>query len=200
MVYCQLVLQCLFEIYERRQQYGALQYKRYVTSVSQVHFSAYIKGCRLVHPFGGEGIGHRGTQYAKDCRGHCQVNAIKVPLVIIADTMRSFAGVVLVSLADSSYPRTDKPADLRPLSPNPLLGDSFALASALFYALYVSLLKVRMREESRVNMQLFFGFVGLFNVITLWPLGLVVHFLGVEPFELPQNWKEWSGIGINVSL
>jgi solute carrier family 35, member F5 len=49
-------------------------------------------------------------------------------------------------------------------------------------------------------MQLFFGFVGLVNVATLWPLGLVVHFLGVEPFELPQNWKEWLGIGINVSL
>src|SRR5258706_941477 len=114
--------------------------------------------------------------------------------------MCSFAGVLLVSLADSSNPFTNKPADLRPLPPNPLLGDFLALVSALFYALYVSLLKVRIRDEHRINMQLFFGFVGLFNVITLWPLGFVVHFLGVEPFELPQNWKEWSGIGINVSL
>jgi solute carrier family 35 protein F5 len=121
----------------------------------------------------------------------------------MTDSICSFVGVVLVSLADSSYPRTgtgDKPADLLPPLPNPPLGDSLALISALFYALYVSLLKVRIRDESRVNMQLFFGFVGLFNVVTLWPLGLVVHFLGVEPFELPQNWKEWLGIGINVSL
>ena len=114
--------------------------------------------------------------------------------------MCSFAGVVLVSLADSSNPLTGKPANLRPLPPNPLLGDFLALISALFYALYVALLKVRIREENRINMQLFFGFVGLFNVVTLWPLGFVVHFLRVEPFEFPQNWKEWSGIGINVSL
>jgi len=121
----------------------------------------------------------------------------------MTDPMRSFAGVVLVSLADSSYPGTGagkKPVDLRPLPLNPLLGDSLALVSAIFYALYVSLLKVRIREESRVDMQLFFGFVGLFNVITLWPLGVVVHFLDIEPFKLPQNLAEWLGIGINVSL
>jgi len=116
----------------------------------------------------------------------------------IAAVITSFAGVLLVSLADSSNPLSNKPADLRPLPPNPLLGDFLALVSALFYALYVSLLKVRIRDEHRINMQLFFGFVGLFNVITLWPLGFVVHFLGVEPFELPQNWREWSGIAINM--
>ena len=125
---------------------------------------------------------------------------MKSPLAIIANPMCSFAGVVLVSLADSSNLLTGKPADLRPLPPNPLLGDILALISALFYALYVSLLKVRIREENRINMQLFFGFVGLFNVVTLWPLGFMVHFLRIEPFEFPQNWKEWSGIGINVSL
>jgi len=115
--------------------------------------------------------------------------------------MRSFAGVFLVSLADSSYSGTGgKPADLRPPPLNPLLGDILALLSSLFYALYVSLLKVRIRDESRVDMQLFFGFVGLFNVVTLWPLGLVVHYLDVEPFELPRNWQEWFNIGINVSV
>lgn len=70
----------------------------------------------------------------------------------------------------------------------------------MVYALYVLLLKVWMRDESRVNMQLFFGFVGFFSAITLWPLGFLLHFLGVEPFELPQNWRTWVGIGINVSL
>lgn len=123
--------------------------------------------------------------------------------VVITNSMCSIAGVVLVSLADSSYPRPGtgtKPADLQLPPPNPLLGDSLALISAMFYALYVSLLKVWIRNESRVDMQLFFGFVGLFNTIALWPLGFVVHFLGVEPFELPWNWKECVGIGINVSL
>ncbi|KDQ30683.1 hypothetical protein PLEOSDRAFT_1074969 [Pleurotus ostreatus PC15] len=37
--------------------------------------------------------------------------------------------------------------------------DSLALLSAVFYALYVILLKVRIKSESRIDMQLFFGFM-----------------------------------------
>lgn len=137
---------------------------------------------------------------AENCCSDYQVNAIKSLFVIITNSLRSFAGVALVSLADSSPGTGTKPGDLQLPPPSPLLGDSLALISAMFYALYVLLLKVRMHDESRVNMQLFFGFVGLFNAVTLWPLGLVVHYLGVEPFELPQNSRQWVGIGVNVSV
>jgi solute carrier family 35 protein F5 len=78
------------------------------------------------------------------------------------------------------------------------LGDALALISALFYALYVILLKVRIGSESRINMQLFFGFVGLFNVLTCWPLGLLLHFTGIEPFGLPSNRNEIGAILLNV--
>ena len=60
-----------------------------------------------------------------------------------------------------------------------------ALLSALFYALYVTLLKVRIRSESRIDMQLFFGFVGLFNILMTWPIGVILHLTGIETFELP---------------
>lgn len=82
----------------------------------------------------------------------------------------------------------------------PLLGDSLALLSAVFYALYVILLKVKIREESRVNMQLFFGFVGLFNILCCWPIGVILHLVGLETFELPSTQKAVAGILVNVSL
>lgn len=82
---------------------------------------------------------------------------------------------------------------------HPLLGDTMALLSAIFYALYVILLKVRIRTESRVDMQLFFGFVGLFNIVMCWPIGVVLHFTGVETFEPPTTTKVVAAILVNVS-
>ena len=73
-----------------------------------------------------------------------------------------------------------------------------ALTSALFYALYVILLKVRIKSESRVDMQLFFGFVGLFNVLTCWPIAIVLHFVGAEVFEPPSSKSVWTAVLINV--
>lgn len=92
-----------------------------------------------------------------------------------------------------------KPAT-HPSTANPPLGDALALLSALFYALYVTLLKVRIKDESRIDMQLFFGFVGIFNVLGLWPIGVILHLTGVETFELPKSSEVWTVIAINVSL
>ena len=33
----------------------------------------------------------------------------------------------------------------------------------------------------------FFGFVGLFNMLLLWPGIIILHFTGVEPFQLPPT-------------
>lgn len=80
-----------------------------------------------------------------------------------------------------------------------MLGDALALLSALFYAIYVILLKVRIGDESRIDMQLFFGFVGLFNIVVCWPVGLVLHLTGGEVFEWPAGGRMWGAILINVS-
>lgn len=68
----------------------------------------------------------------------------------------------------------------------------------MFYALYVILLKVRIKDESRINMQLFFGFVGLFNIIGCWPIGVILHFTGGEVFQMPASQKQWFAVIVNV--
>lgn len=115
-----------------------------------------------------------------------------------------------MSLSDSSQVEQELPASLvmraqiiSPLtikgySVKHIIGDSLSLLSALFYALYVTLLKVRIRNESRIDMQLFFGFVGLFNILVTWPIGVVLHLTGVEPFELPS--KTSSIIAVLISV
>lgn len=70
----------------------------------------------------------------------------------------------------------------------------------MFYALYLSLLKVRIKVESRVDMQLLFGFVGLFSILACWPMGLVLHLTNVEKFGWPDTRQEWAGVIVNVSL
>ena len=68
-----------------------------------------------------------------------------------------------------------------------LLGDFIALLGAGFYGCYTTLLKLRIHHESRVDMTLFFGYVGLYCLIFLWPLMIFLSVLGIEPFELPPS-------------
>jgi solute carrier family 35, member F5 len=103
----------------------------------------------------------------------------------------------LVSLSDSSKGQ-ENPNDSSS-HPNALLGDLLALVSAVFYALYVTLLKARIREESRIDMKLFFGFVGLYNILLSWILGLMLHVLGIEKFQIPSGRNILLGIAVNVS-
>ncbi|KAL6310061.1 hypothetical protein BKA93DRAFT_757375 [Sparassis latifolia] len=129
-------------------------------------------------------------------------------IVKIVAVITSFSGVVLVSLSDSSQPQPSGPLpsivsrrdSSSTFASAPMLGDSLALLSALFYALYVILLKVRIRSESRIDMQLFFGFVGLFNILSCWPIGLVLHFTGIERFELPHSTRAIVALLINMGI
>ena len=124
----------------------------------------------------------------------------RVSLAKLVAVAMSFSGIVLVSLSDSSTPATStvQDGDGQPTR-RYILGDALALLSSLLYALYVILLKVRIRSESRVDMQLFFGFVGVFNVVLLWPLALVLHFAGLETLAVPGSAREWGGVFANVS-
>ncbi|KDQ19586.1 hypothetical protein BOTBODRAFT_170660 [Botryobasidium botryosum FD-172 SS1] len=117
----------------------------------------------------------------------------------------SFAGVVLVSLSDTApvqpaHSPHPNQFSITEIGSNPLLGDALALLSAVGYALYVILLKYRIRSESRIDMQLFFGFVGVFNIIGSWPIGVILHLTGVEPFSLPVGAKTWLGLLLNMTI
>ena len=60
------------------------------------------------------------------------------------------------------------------------------LLSAVFYGLYVTLLKVKIKDDNRCNSAMFFGFVGVFNVLTMWPIGLILNYTGYEIFRMPD--------------
>lgn len=90
--------------------------------------------------------------------------------------------MTIVSLQDSET--TSAPSAKSNLL---LLGDFIALLGAGFYGCYTTLLKLRIQHESRVDMTLFFGFVGLYCLIFLWPFNIVLAILKIEPLELPPS-------------
>ncbi|KAL9012993.1 MAG: hypothetical protein Q9173_002280 [Seirophora scorigena] len=99
-----------------------------------------------------------------------------------------FAGVVLTSGADISGDNDKNRGSFPHKSHQQIsIGDALALLSAVLYGIYTTLMKKRIGDEARVNMALFFGIVGLFNIITLLPGFVVFHYTGVEPFKLPPT-------------
>jgi hypothetical protein len=115
-------------------------------------------------------------------------------LAKVGAVLTSFLGVILVSLSDSSPDALSADAPARRY----VLGDVLALLSAALYALYAVTLKVRVRSEARVDMQLFFGFVGAFNVLAAWPMGVLLHITRVEVFALPTTRRAVAGLLLNV--
>lgn len=101
----------------------------------------------------------------------------------------SFGGVLIVTRVDSSDSNTT------PVGSTPLLilwGNLLALAGALIYGIYTILLKHKIlsedsQKERTLNTHLFFGFVGLFCFVFLWPIIVILHFTGFETFEIPSS-------------
>ncbi|WFD06577.1 hypothetical protein MVES1_001929 [Malassezia vespertilionis] len=105
----------------------------------------------------------------------------------------SFVGVMLVTWSDGGRLHAV-------VAHHAVLGDFLAIFSALCYAIYVTLLKVRIGSEDRISMPLFLGLVGAFNLVAFWPLGLLLHATGIEPFALPQGEFVWAGIFLNMAV
>jgi len=111
----------------------------------------------------------------------------------------SLAGVVLISSIDlSGKDNDDGRGDFPHKSQREIaIGDAMAFISALVYGVYVVVMKIRIGNESRVNMPVFFGLVGVFNVFLLWPVFFILHITGIEPFELPPAAHIWGIIIFN---
>jgi solute carrier family 35 protein F5 len=80
----------------------------------------------------------------------------------------------------------------------PLVGDLLAMLGALFYGCYTTFLKLKIGNEDRIDMPLFFGFVGVFNVLLLWPMIPILNYTGLETFEIPMNATLWIVIILNA--
>ncbi|OZJ05272.1 hypothetical protein BZG36_01960 [Bifiguratus adelaidae] len=121
-------------------------------------------------------------------------NMVKLAAVLI-----TLLGVILVSHDGPAIPSDPIPSIPTPAS-STLLGDMLALIGAFFYGCYTVLLKLRIKDESRVDMPLFFGFVGAFNVVLLWPVFGLLHVLGIEQFALPSTGTIWGMVIINALI
>ena len=71
-----------------------------------------------------------------------------------------------------------------------------ALVSAFFYAVYIVFLRKIVDHEDKMDIPMFFGFVGLFNLILLWPLFFILHYGQWEEFEWPSP-HQWIFLIIN---
>ncbi|XP_030064656.1 solute carrier family 35 member F5 isoform X1 [Microcaecilia unicolor] len=88
----------------------------------------------------------------------------------------SIGGVVLVSLSGSDKSgRKDT------------LGSIWSLVGAVLYAVYIVMIKRKVDREDKLDIPMFFGFVGLFNLLMLWPGFLLLDYTGFEDFEFPSK-------------
>ncbi len=102
--------------------------------------------------------------------------------------LASLAGIILISSIDVSGDQDKNRGSFPHKSHKQIaIGDILALASAVMYGIYTTVMKKKIGDESRVDMFMFFGFVGMINIIALLPGFLVVHFTGIERFELPPT-------------
>jgi len=126
-----------------------------------------------------------------------EIFTVKKMLGVLA----SLAGVVIISVIDVSGTNDENRGNFPQKSgAEVFIGDAMALFSAVLYSVYaVGLTKV-VEVESRINMPLFFGVVGLMNVILLWPGFVILHFTGIESFQLPPTGHIWSIVLINASF
>ena len=114
----------------------------------------------------------------------------KFTLRKLLGVLASLTGIILISSIDLTGNNTDD--EHRGDFPEKTLkeiavGDALAFISAIMYGLYAVFMKKRIDDESRVNMPVFFGFVGLVNVLMMWPGFIILHFTGIERFELPPS-------------
>ncbi|XP_075704732.1 solute carrier family 35 member F5 isoform X3 [Rhinoderma darwinii] len=97
----------------------------------------------------------------------------------------SIGGVVLVSLSGSENSR-DKDT----------IGSLWSLLGAVLYAVYIVMIKRKVDREEKLDIPMFFGFVGLFNLLLLWPGFFLLHYTEFEAFEFP-NKLVWIYLVIN---
>jgi len=112
----------------------------------------------------------------------------------LTGVLASLTGIILISSVDLSGKDNDESRGNFPHKTQAQIavGDAMAFGSAIMYGIYTVVMKKRIGNEDRVNMPLFFGLVGLFNVVFLWPGFLILHFTDVEEFGLPPTRKIWT--------
>jgi solute carrier family 35 protein F5 len=119
-------------------------------------------------------------------------------LLKLFGVLASLGGVALISMVDVSGSSDENRGSFPHKSPRELaVGDVMAFVSAVLYGFYTVFMKSRIGDESRVNMPLFFGLVGVANVLLLWPGFVVLHYTGIEEFALPPTGRILNIVLVN---
>ena len=119
----------------------------------------------------------------------------------LCGVLASLAGIIMISMSDLSGQNDETRGSFPHKSRQQIaIGDALAFLSAVLYGLYSTFLKKRVGDETRIDMPLFFGFVGLFNVVLLWPGLVILHFTGVERFELPPDHRILAIVLVSVDI
>ncbi|KAG0670279.1 hypothetical protein C6P45_002589 [Maudiozyma exigua] len=127
----------------------------------------------------------------------------------VIGSILSFLGIALVTQSDSlqrhlpikpssHMPPTEPSTDLT--SWQTMIGNLLAVAGAMFYGIYSTLLKIKVQDESMINMKIFFGFVGLFTLFFMWPSLIFLHYMGYEEFVIPTQPKVIVIILVNMMI
>eukprot|EP00102_Acyrthosiphon_pisum_P024467 XP_016661677.1 PREDICTED: solute carrier family 35 member F5 isoform X2 [Acyrthosiphon pisum] len=88
----------------------------------------------------------------------------------------SITGNVIITLPDSHFSFSEIN-----------VGFALSLCSAIFYALNIVTLRSWVDHEDKLDIILYFGLVGLFNVLMFWPLFIFLHYFELETFEWPNK-------------
>ncbi|WCJ38098.1 EamA-like transporter family [Euphorbia peplus] len=105
----------------------------------------------------------------------------KFTWIKLVSVLLCMAGTIIVSLGDSE-------SSLSAVATSPLLGDFLSLVSAGFYAIYITLIRLKLPDDDgksgHVSMAQFLGFLGLFNIFIFLPVALILHLTMLEPFNI----------------
>jgi len=78
-----------------------------------------------------------------------------------------------------------------------VFGDVIDILSAFVYACFSTLTALRLTNDGSIPSYLFLGLMGFFNMICMWPLFFIFHFIGVEPMRMPEKTEivafTWAG-------
>lgn len=76
-------------------------------------------------------------------------------------------------------------------------GAVWGLVGALSYATYLVFLRRQVESEEKLDIPMFFGFVGLFSLCLLWPGLWILNETGLEPFYPLPNRTQLMYIVVN---
>ncbi|GFX99979.1 solute carrier family 35 member F5 [Trichonephila clavipes] len=117
------------------------------------------------------GVGGRNSDSSQSIKVTEFIQNYRVRVSIIV-------GVTIISNADKGVQNYFPP------------GAVWSILGAFFYAAYVVLLRRKVDNEEMLDIPMFFGFVGLFNLLFLWPGFVFLHYTKVEEFQWPSN-HQW---------